>query len=151
MGLQENLSAELLTAMKAKDAVKTSTLRLVIAALRNKEIEHKRPLTDADALEVIQVEAKRRRESVAEFNKANRPDLAAKEESELGVLQQYLPQQMSEIELQTLVASTIQSVGAKGPQDMGRVMAALMPQIKGRADGKQAQQLVQKLISAATA
>jgi uncharacterized protein YqeY len=151
MGLQENLSAELLSAMKAKDAVKTSTLRLVIAAFRNEEIKRKKALTDGDALEVIQSEAKRRRESMDEYKKANRADLAAKEEAELSVLQQYLPEPMSEAELQKLVETTIQSVGAKGPQDMGRVMSALMPQIKGRADGKQAQQLVQKLITAAKA
>ena len=148
MALQEKFSAELLSAMKARDAVRTSTLRLVISAFRNKEIQLKRSLTDGDALEVIQAEAKRRRESIEEYKKASRPDLADKEQAELNVLQSYLPKDLTEAELQTLVESTIQSVGAKGPQDMGRVMSALMPQIKGRADGKVAQQFVQKAIAA---
>ena len=147
MGLQESISAQLLEAMKSRDQVRTGTLRLLISAFRNKEIERKKALTETEALEVVQAEAKRRKEAIEEYTKANRADLAAKEEAEFNVLQGYLPQQLTEAELQQLVDKTIESLGAKTAQEMGRVMGALMPQIKGRADGKLAQQLVQKKLS----
>lgn len=143
----EQISKELLEAMKARDAVRTSTLRMLISALRNKEIEKKKTLHEGDVLEVVQSEAKRRRESVEEYTKAARPDLAAKEEAEFNVLKVYLPQALSEAELKAMVQSAVQSSGAKGPPDMGRVMSVVMPQIKGRADGKQAQALVQKALA----
>jgi uncharacterized protein YqeY len=143
----DQISKELLEAMKAKDAVRTSTLRMLISALRNKEIEKKKTLLEGDVLEVVQSEAKRRKEAVDEYNKAARPDLAAKEEAEFNVLKIYLPQALSEAELWAMVQAAVQSSGAKGPQDMGRVMSVLMPQIKGRADGKQAQALVQKALA----
>ncbi len=146
MDLQARLAQELMEAMKKRDAVRTSTLRMVISALRAKEIERRKTLTDPEVLEVIATEAKTRKESISEYTKAGRADLSAKEEAELSILQSYLPEPLTEAELQTLVKSAIQSTGAKAPQDMGRVMSALMPQIKGRADGKQAQQLVQQLL-----
>ena len=146
MPTQEQISKELLDAMKHKDAVRTSTLRLLVSAVRNKEIEKKKSLAEGDILEVIQSEAKRRRESIDEYKKANRQDLASKEEAELNVLKAYLPRPLSEAELKALVRSAVESTGAKSPQDVGRVMAAVMPQIKGRADGKEAQQLAQQLL-----
>jgi uncharacterized protein YqeY len=142
----EQISKELLESMKQKDAVRTSTLRMLVSAIRYKEVEKKKALAEADVLEVIQTEAKRRKESMEEYTKAGRVDLASKEESELNVLKVYLPQPLSEAELKALVQSAIQSSGAKSPQDMGRVMSVVMPQIKGRADGKQAQQVVQQLL-----
>jgi hypothetical protein len=142
----EQISKELLDAMKSKDAVRTSTLRMLVSALRNKEIAKKKALAEGDVLDVIQSEAKRRREAIDEYGKANRSDLASKEEAELNVLKGYLPKMLSEAELQALVQAAIQSSGAKTPQDMGRVMSVVMPQIKGRADGKQAQQLVQQYL-----
>ncbi len=147
MPTQEQISKELLEAMKSKDAVKTSTLRMLISAFRNKEIEKKKTLGEGDLLDVIQAEAKKRREAVDEYRKASRDDLAAKEEAEHNVLKVYLPQPLGEAELKTLAQSAIQSCAAKGPQDMGKVMSALMPQIKGRADGKQAQDIVKKLLA----
>jgi uncharacterized protein len=147
MGIQEKVSAELLVAMKSRDQVKTSTLRMLISAFRYKEIERQKSLSDSELLEVVQSEAKRRRESMEEYKKANRADLSSKEEAELAVLKVYLPEMLSEQELQKIVTDTIQSIGAKGPQDMGKVMSALMPQIRGRADGKQTQQFVQQQLS----
>lgn len=147
MPTQEQISKELLEAMKKRDAVRVSTLRMLVAAFRNKEIEKKKSLTEGDLLEVTQTEAKRRRESIEEYRKANRTDLASKEEAELNVLKAYLPPSLSEAELKQLVQAAIQEAGAKSPQDMGRVMSALMPHIKGRADGKQAQQLVKEALS----
>lgn len=146
MTFLDKLSAELLVAMKNRDNVRTSTLRMVISAMRNKEIEIKKSLTDSDALSVLQAEAKRRKESIEGYTNANRADLAAKEEAELAILKAYLPEAMSEAELKSIVQAAIQSSGAKGPQDMGRVMSVVMPQLKGRADGKQAQQVVQQLL-----
>jgi len=144
---QDQISKELLAAMKAKDAVRTSTLRMLIAALRNKEIEKKKTLSEAEVADVIQAEAKRRKESIAEYQKANRADLASKEEAELNVLKVYLPQPLSDPELKTIIQAAVQSSGAKSPQDVGKVMSVIMPQIKGRADGKQAQKLVLEALS----
>ena len=143
----DQISKELLDAMKSKDAVRTSTLRMLVAALRNKEIAKPKTLTEGDVLEVIQSEAKRRRESIDEYGKAGRPDLASKEAAELNILKVYLPQMLSEAELKALVREAIQSSGAKTPQELGRVMSIIMPQIKGRADGKQAQTLVKEMLS----
>ena len=146
MDLQTRLAEDLKGAMKQRETVKVSTLRLLISAIRNKEIDKKKALADGDVLEVIQTEAKSRKESIEQYRNAGRNDLAEKEDSELKVLFSYLPEPISESQLQELVKSTLQEVGAKGPQDMGRVMSALMPKIKGRADGKQAQQVVQQLL-----
>ena len=147
MPTQDQISKELLAAMKAKDAVRTSTLRMLIAALRNKEIEKKKTLSEPEVADVIQAEAKRRKESIAEYQKANRADLASKEEAELNVLKVYLPQPLSDPELKTIIQAAVQSSGAKSPQDVGKVMSVIMPQIKGRADGKQAQKLVLEALS----
>jgi len=144
--LQERIAKELLVATKARDSVRMSTLRLLISAYRYKEVEKKKTLGDSDFLEVIQTEAKRRRESIDQYTQAARPDLAAKEKAELDILAAYLPQAMSDSELEVLVRESIAASGAKGPQDVGRVMGQLMPKIKGRADGKQAQELVKKLL-----
>src|SRR4051812_25879146 len=120
------VSKELLEAMKSKDPVRVSTLRMLVSAIRYKEVEKKKDLSEGEVLEVIQSEAKRRKESIDEYTKAGRADLASKEEAELNFLKVYLPQQLSEQELKALVQSAIQSSGAKGPQDMGRVMSAVM-------------------------
>src|SRR5882672_3946217 len=103
--------------MKSRDAVRTSTLRMLVSAIRYKEVEKKKSLAEADILDVIQSEAKRRKESIDEYTKAGRADLASKEEAELKVLKVYLPQPLSEADLKVLVQSAIQSSGAKTPQD----------------------------------
>ncbi len=146
MDLKTKLADDLTNAMKQREMVKVSTLRLLISAIRNKEIEKKKDLAEGDVLEVIQSEAKRRKESIEQYKNANRADLADKEETERKVLAAYLPEEMSEAQLKDIVQKTLQEVSAKGPQDMGKIMAALMPKIKGRVDGKQAQQVVQQLL-----
>ncbi|OGR89311.1 MAG: glutamyl-tRNA amidotransferase [Elusimicrobia bacterium RIFCSPLOWO2_01_FULL_59_12] len=151
MDLKTRLTDDLQAAMKQRETVKVSTLRMLIAAIRNKEIEKKKTFADGDVQEVIQSEAKSRRESVEQYRNGHRADLADKEESELKVLLAYLPEPMSESQLRELAQGALKEVGAKGPQDMGRVMSALMPKIKGRVDGKQAQQAVQQLLSATKA
>ena len=151
MDLKTKLAEDLQSSMKQREAVKVSTLRLLISAIRNKEIEKKKSFADGDVLEVIQAEAKSRKESIEQYTQANRKDLADKEAAELQVLVAYLPEPMSAEQLRDLVQSTLLEVGAKGPQDMGRIMSVLMPKIKGRADGKQAQQVIQQILSAAKA
>jgi uncharacterized protein YqeY len=149
--LTARLSEDLQSAMKQRDMLRVSTLRLLISAIRNKEIQKQKPLADSDVLDVIQTEAKSRRESVESYRNGGRTDLADKEEAEFKVLVAYLPEQMSESQLRDLIQGVLKETGAKGPQDMGRVMGALMPKIKDKADGKQAQQLVQQLLSATKA
>lgn len=143
----EQISKELLEAMKAKDAVRTSTLRMLVSAIRYKEVEKKKSLQEGDILDVIQSEAKSRKESIDEYTKAGRADLAAKEEAELNVLKVYLPSALSDSELKAIVQAAVASSGAKTAQDMGKVMSVVMPQIKGRADGKVAQQYVKEALS----
>jgi len=142
----DQISKELLEAMKQKDSVRTSTLRMLISSIRNHEIKKAKALTESDVLEVIQAEAKRRREAIDEYAKASRKDLADKEQAELGVLQAYLPKPLTEAELKALAEDAIRQVGAKTPQDMGKVMSALMPLLKGRADGRQAQSVVKQIL-----
>ncbi len=143
----EEISKQLLESMKSKDAVRTSTLRMLVSSIRYKEVEKKKSLSESDILDVIQSEAKRRKEAIDEYQKAGRQDLASKEEAEFNILKVYLPAALSESELKAIIQSAIASSGAKTAQDTGKVMSVVMPQIKGRADGKQAQQFVKEALS----
>jgi uncharacterized protein YqeY len=147
--LQAQIASELLVALKSRDALKVSTLRLLISAFRYKEVDKKRALNEGEQIEVIQTEAKKRKEAVEQYTIGGRAELAAKEKAEFEILHAYLPKALTEAEIDGLVRQAITSSGAQGAKDMGRVMGVLMPQIKGRADGKQVQQLVQKLLTAA--
>ncbi len=122
------------TAMRAKDSARLSTVRLLLAALKQREVDERIQLTDADVLSVIEKMIKQRRESIAQFEKASRNDLADAEKFELGVLSGYLPQQMSGAELEQAVAAAVKEAGASGIKDMGKVMAILKPRLAGRAD-----------------
>ena len=145
--LNEKIDLDLKNAMKAKNEVVVGTLRMVKAAIKNKEIDKKvKSLQEPEIVEVIQKQIKQRRDSIADFEKANRQDLVQKEKAELQVLQGYLPQQLTEEELKNLVAKAIHASGAKSKADMGIVMKELMSQVTGRADGKQVSQLVQSLL-----
>jgi uncharacterized protein YqeY len=147
--LQVQIASELLTALKSRDALRVSTLRLLISAWRYKEVEKKRNLTEVEQVEVIQTEAKKRKEAVEAFSQGGRTELAAKEKAEFEILNAYLPKALTDEEVEALVRQAITSSGAQSVKDMGRVMGVLMPQIKGRADGKHVQQLVQKHLAAA--
>ena len=136
MSLRERLTEEMKDAMKAKDEVRLSTIRLVRSAVRNKEIDLKREMGDQEIIETISSLVKQRRESIRLFAEAGRDDLVAKEERESAVLMAFLPQQLSREEVAELVARVIGECGAQGGKDMGRVMKALMPHVAGRADGK---------------
>lgn len=140
--LQDKIENDLKAALKAGEALRLSTLRMLKSALQYREIQSGKPLTDADVVDVLATETKRRRESVAEYEKGGRAELARKESDEIAVIAPYLPAQLSEAEVKDLVAAAVKSAGASGPKDMGKVMAVLMPQVKGRADGKLVNQLV---------
>ena len=122
------------SAMRAKDGARLSTVRLLLAAIKQKEVDERVELTDADVLAILEKMVKQRRESIAQFEKAARQDLADKEKAEIEVLSAYLPQKMGDAEIQQEISSVISQTGAAGPKDMGKVMAVLRPRLAGRAD-----------------
>ena len=144
--LRIKISDDLKQAMRAGDKVRRDTLRMLIASVHNAEIAKQSALTDADILGVISKEVKRHQESIDAFKKGNRADLVAKEEAEMAILQSYLPEQMSRDEIIAAAKEVITAVGAKGPGDKGKVMQQLMPKLKGRADGKEINDVVTELL-----
>ncbi len=147
MGLKERIMADMKEAMKAKDTVRLSTLRLLLSEIKNKEIDKRGELTDDEILAVIQKAVKQRRESIQQYKDGGREDLAEKEQKELEVLEAYLPQPLSEEELMSLIDEVIKEVGATSMRDMGKVMREIMPKVRGRADGKLVNELVKKRLS----
>ena len=148
MSLREQLNADKKEAMKAREAgkLRLSVIRMVWANISNLEIEKKRELTEEEIAGVIAKEVKMRKDSIQEFKKGNRADLVEQAEQEVAVLMPYLPQQMSEEEVRQVVADTIAEVGAASVKEMGKVMSALMPKVKGRADGKLVNTIVRELL-----
>ena len=134
MTLKERVQEDMKAAMRAKDAARLSAIRLLLAAMKQKEIDERLELTDADVLGIIERMLKQRRESIAQYEKAARRDLADQEKFEIGVLGAYLPQQMGEAEIAQAVAAAVGEAGAAGVKDMGKVMALLKPRLAGRAD-----------------
>lgn len=133
--LKDTIQDDLTTAMKARDAVRTQTLRGVITAVKNAEIDKRTTLDDDAVLEVVAREAKRRRESIEAFGSAGRDDLVAKETAELEILSAYLPAALSDDDLAALVDAAVTEAGATSMREMGAVMKILTPQVRGRADG----------------
>ncbi|MEE9199163.1 MAG: GatB/YqeY domain-containing protein [Dehalococcoidia bacterium] len=148
MSLQEKLKSDLLEAVRGRDEVRRSVLRLLRAGIQNEEIAKRRPLKEEEVLDLLSREAKRHKESIAEFRKGNRLDLVEREEAELALLLEYMPRQMSPEEILEVARQVMGEVGAQGPGDRGKVMGRLMPQLKGRADGKEVSQIVGELLSA---
>ncbi|MBD3282415.1 MAG: GatB/YqeY domain-containing protein [Candidatus Portnoybacteria bacterium] len=146
MNLKEKISSDVKEAMKKKDELTLTTLRGVLSSIKNKEIDKKEELNEEEALEVLMSEAKKRKDSIQEFKKGNRPDLVEKEEKELEILKEYLPEQLSEEQIKEEAKKTIEEVNAVGPQDTGKVMGALMPKLKGKADGNLVSKTVQDLL-----
>ena len=134
MSLKDKITEDMKTAMRAKDAARLGTVRLLLAAMKQKEVDERVVLTDADVLAIIDKMVKQRRESIAQFEKAARNDLAEAEKAEIGVLSGYLPQQMSEAEVGEAIAAAVAESGAAGVKDMGKVMALLKPRLAGRTD-----------------
>ena len=148
MPLMEQIEKDVITAMKAKDTVKVSTLRMLKSALGNYLIQAKKDKAeDPEVLGIITKQAKQRRESLESFEKAGRKDLADKEKTELAILESYLPKQLTDEELRREVQKAIDLSGAKGPADMGKLMKALMPSVQGKADGKRVQEAVKAILN----
>jgi uncharacterized protein YqeY len=144
--LERKLGDDLKQAMKSGDTVKRGTLRLLISSLHNAEIAKQGPLDEADILGLVAKEVKRHQESIDAFKQGNRPDLVAKEEAEMVILQDYLPQQLTRQEVAAAAREVIGAVGASGPGDKGKVMHQLMPKLKGRADGRMINEVVTELL-----
>lgn len=142
MSLSDQIMADMKSAMKNHDKTTLNTVRMIKSALMNEKIKAGQDLTPDEELTVLNREKKQREESIDEFIKANRDDLAEETKKELAVVEKYMPKQMNQDELRAAVKETIDEVGAKGKSDFGKVMKALMPKIKGRADGKAASQAV---------
>ena len=147
MALKEQLDAELKTAMREKDTLKLSVIRMLKSAVKYREIELMKPLDDAGVQGVIASEIKRRRDSVEQYRAGNRQDLADKEEAEIRILQAWLPAQLGAEELRAKVDEAIAKAGAQGPKDMGAVMKALLPEVQGRAEGKAVSEMVKARLS----
>jgi len=147
MSLITRLEEELTVAMKERDAPRRDALRLILSSLRSAEKELQRPLHDDEELQVLQRERKRRLESIEAFEAAGRDEQAAKEEAELDVLEEFMPEPLTEDELERIVDDAIAEVGATSMRDLGRVMADVMPQIAGRADGSAVSQLVREKLA----
>jgi hypothetical protein len=147
MSLYQQLDQAFKAALKGQQPVAASTLRMLKSAIRYREVELKRSLTEDELLAVVATQAKQRREAVAEYSKAGRPDLAKKEEEELSILLSFLPKQLSHEELETELSGIIGELGAAGPKDLGRVMKAAMARLAGRADGKVIQEIARRRLS----
>ena len=134
MTLKAKITEDMKAAMRAKDAARLSTVRLLLAAIKQREVDERIELTDADVLSIIDKMIKQRRDSIAQFEAGRREDLAAAERAEVEVLAAYLPKQMSESEIDTAIAEAIAATGAAGPAGIGKVMAVVKPKLAGRAD-----------------
>ncbi|MEK7569822.1 MAG: GatB/YqeY domain-containing protein [Patescibacteria group bacterium] len=147
MTLFERLDADLLAAMKAKDATRLEVLRFVKSALQNAKIAKQADLTDADVEKVVAGDVKRRAEAAVQFRAGNRPELADADEAAIVILQTYLPQALSEAELEALVREQVAAVGASSSADFGKVMGPVMAKVGTRADGKAVQAIVKKVLT----
>ena len=149
MALKEKLQNDLTEAMRARDEVRSSTIRMVLTAIKNEEVSGKeaRDLSDAEVITVLSREAKKRREAAEAFEQAGAADRAANEKAEGVIISEYLPAQLSESEIKEMIAAAIAETGATGPQQMGQVMKLIQPKIAGRADGGIVSSLVKAALS----
>ena len=146
MSLKEQLTTDMKEAMKSHDKDRLAVIRMVRGAIRQQEIDGQKELSDEDVIAVMSKEIKMRKDSIEEFKKGGREDLIAKTQAEIDVLMPYMPAQLSEDEVRELVKAAVAETGAATPKDMGKVMGALMPKVKGRADGKMVNQLVRAML-----
>ena len=144
--LTERIRADLTESMKARTAERTSTLRMLQAAIKNEQINVGHELSDEEAMSVIRKGIKQRQDSVEQYQKGNRPELAAKEQSEIGILKTYMPPELSESDLETGLKEIIASTGAQSKKDMGKVMKEATARYKGRADGRKIQEIIGRLL-----
>lgn len=147
MTLKEKIQADLIEAMKSKNEIATSAIRMLKAAVLKFETSgEKKTATDEDVVQIAGKEIKQRRDSIDQFEKGGRSELAAREKEEITILEKYLPAQLSEDELRTIIQDVIATTGASGKSDLGRVMGALMPRVKGKSDGGLVNKIVQELL-----
>lgn len=147
MGLKSEIQDAMRAAMKGGDRLTLSALRLLLSALHNEEIKERRELSPDEIVRIITSLCKQRQEAIEYFRKGGRTDLLEKEEAELGVLRRFLPEALSEEEIRALIRSSIEEVGAKGVQDLARVMKRIMPRVTGRAEGKRVSELAKEMLS----
>jgi uncharacterized protein YqeY len=142
MTLKAQITEDMKTAMRGGEKLRLGTIRMLLAAVKQREVDDRREMTDAEVLQIVEKLIKQRREAAAQFSTAARPELEAKELEEAKILASYLPAQLGEAEIQALLEETIQATGATGVKDMGKVMNALRPKLQGRADMAQVSNLV---------
>ncbi len=147
MTLSEKIDEDLKTAMKAKDGVRTSCLRLLKTSLKNLQVEKRRPLTDEEVFSAISSMIRKGRDAAAEYRNAGRDDLAAKEEAEIHILYDYLPKQLSPEEIEATLRQIITQLSASGPKDLGKVMKEAMARMAGQAQGKEVNQIARRLLA----
>ena len=147
MDIQARLNEDMVVAAKARDKIRLSAIRMLKTALHNKEIDLMRPLNETETMQILSALVKQRKDSIEQFAKGGRVDLVEKEEAELKILQDFMPAQMSDEDVEALIHKVIDEVGAVSVKDMGKVMKVLMPQITGKADGKAAGEKVKALLS----
>ena len=136
MLFKDRLNVDLKDAMRNKDAIKRTVIRTLLSEIRNAEIAAQKDLQESDIEGVMSKQAQQRKDSIEAYDEAGRQDLVDKETAELNIITEYLPEQMTEVEIEGIIAETLNKIDATGPSDMGKVMGALMPLVKGRADGK---------------
>lgn len=147
MNIQEQLMADLKTALQAHDELTKSTIRMALAALKNARVDKRADLTPAEMASVIQKQIKQRQDSISEYRRGGRQDLADQEAAEITILERYLPKMLERAEIEALVRQIIAETGASSPQSMGVVMKALMPHVQGRADGRLVSSIVKELLT----
>jgi uncharacterized protein YqeY len=148
MTLEERIRSDLVKAMKEEDVTRREILRFILAGIKNAEKAQQKPQDDAAVIDVLTKEVKRHHESIEAFEKGNRTDLATKEKEELAIINEYLPEQIGHEEIIAAAKAAIEKVNATGPRDKGAVMSSLMPQMKGKADGKEVNEVVTELLNA---
>lgn len=147
MGLKDQIPEDLKNALRNKNTLELSVLRMLQSALKNKEIDNKKEtLSDEDVIGVVGAEIKKRRDAVKEFEKVNRTDAADQEKAEIEILMKYMPQQMGEDEIRAVVKSAIEETNAESMKDIGNVMKVLMPKVKGKADGSVVNKIVREML-----
>ena len=145
--MKERLAEEYRAALRSGDKLKVSVIRLLTALIKNREVEKRGPLTDAEVMQAISTSCKQRQDSIEQYRQGGRQDLVDKEAAELHILQSYMPQPFTSEELEELVRAAIQEAQAASPKEMGKVMTLLMPKVTGRADGKVVSALVREMLS----
>ncbi|OMH41396.1 GatB/YqeY domain-containing protein [Desulfurobacterium indicum] len=147
MGLKEKLIKDMKEAMKAKDKVRLSTIRMINSLIKNAEIDKRGELTDEEIVSLLQKYAKQRRESIELYEKGGRQDLVEKEKAELAIVESYLPEQMGEDEIRKVVEEAIAETGASSLKDLGKIMKIVIPKVKGKADGSVVNRIARELLS----